>query len=941
MNTSEGTRTLTPPRTILDKIASFRLHYDSYRQPSYKEAQVRQEFIDPLFKALGWDIDNDRGYAEHYKEVIHEDALKAGRATKAPDYCFRLGGERLFFVEAKKPSISIDSDSTSAAQLRRYAWQAQLPLSLLTNFEYTAVYDCRNMPKTNDQAATARFLIIKYDELADRWNELATLVGRESVLKGSLTRFALTKPTRGSVPVDAAFLRQIEAWRKALARGFAERNELTSDELNAAVQRTLDRIIFLRLCEDRGLELPERLKRLPRKNIYRALFGLFEKADEKYNSGLFYFNAERNRAEQPDGLTPRLALDDRVLDHILRDLYEADYNFGEIPTEILGQAYELFLGKIINLKGNKAEVQFKPEVAKAGGVYYTPSYIVKEIVRRTLAPALRRATVKQAGRLRIVDPACGSGSFLIGAYQYLLDWHRDEYLRRSIKARSKVMYQSATGEWRLVTEERHRILRNNIFGVDIDPQAVEVTKLSLHLKVLEGESEESLEKQLNLFNRRALPDLGENVKTGNSLVDWKGIEESGISDVDAERIRPFTWPSEFPRAYTGGGFDIVIGNPPYAYRKATEETLKPYYRRTFECAEGNLDLYKFFIERALTTMLAPGGTLGFIVSASFLVQPTFESLRRLLLDTSLKVLAPLGPGVFDRATVDTAVFVATKRKAAATHRVEVQAPTSPRLLAVTKSYMIHQRRFAANASLVFDYRLTDDAAKVVARLMRKFPPIESGFEFGVGINTGYIREALVSDARMDHRYHRMLPGDGISRYGPVRTQGWIMYDPEYVSAQGDRGRTLPPERFFTSQKIVVVRTRNLSLPVRVVATLDRTGAYNLNRLSNVIARPGYDLVSLLGVLNSRLFNWLFATRFFDYEIKPVYLRTSPLAFGKGHSPLLNDVERMLRLHAELDESRGDAARVLILREVEALEQRMNRRVYELYGISSREVRLIT
>ena len=213
-------------------------------------------FIDPFFTPLGWDVDNKQGYAEQYKDVVHEDAIKVGGLTKSPDYCFRVGGTRKFFVEAKKPSINIKEDADAAFQVRRYAWSAKLPLSILTDFEEFAVYDCRKRPENSDSASTGRILYMTFKEYEWRWEEIAAIFSREAILKGSFDRFAESvRGKHGTTEVDAAFLSEIESWRDTLARNLALRNSsLPIRQLNFAVQRTIDRIIFLRICEDRGIE---------------------------------------------------------------------------------------------------------------------------------------------------------------------------------------------------------------------------------------------------------------------------------------------------------------------------------------------------------------------------------------------------------------------------------------------------------------------------------------------------------------------------------------------------------------------------------------------------------------------------------------------------------------------------------------------------------------
>jgi hypothetical protein len=511
-----------PPRQVIDLVETFDRNLSSYKSQGYNEANLRQSFINPLFEALGWDVTNRAGHAEAYKDVIHEDAIKIGGFTKAPDYCFRIGGARKFFLEAKKPAVNLKEDISPAYQLRRYAWSAKLPLSILTDFEEFAVYDCRTRPNPSDKPAIGRIHYWTYRDYPAKWHEIASIFSKDAVLKGSFDTYAVTDRKRGTATVDAEFLKEIETWRETLAKNLALRNpKLDVHELNFSVQRTIDRLIFLRICEDRGVETYGTLQGLLNgNNVYGRLRSLYQQADDRYNSGLFHFQAEKDRAEAPDELTPRLKIDDKTLKDIIGRLYypNSPYEFSVFPTEILGQVYEQFLGKVIRLtSGHQAKVEEKPEVKKAGGVYYTPAYIVEYIVKHTVGKLCDGKTPKQISKLTILDPACGSGSFLIGAYRYLLDYHRDWYRDNGPQGYRKEVFRTAEGEWRLTTREKKRILLNNIYGVDIDSQAVEVTKLSLLLKVLEGENKESLQELL--FGRvRALPDLGKNIKCGNSLI---------------------------------------------------------------------------------------------------------------------------------------------------------------------------------------------------------------------------------------------------------------------------------------------------------------------------------------------------------------------------------------------------------------------------------------
>ena len=660
-------------------VERFRENIESYKSSSYNETQTRREFIDPLFKALGWDVDNESGYAEAYKDVVHEDAVKVGGMTKAPDYSFRIGGQRKFFVEAKKPAVDMKKDPEPYYQLRRYAFSAKLPLSILTDFEELAIVDCRNKPSPADKASKGRIRYWRYEEYLDNFDEIYDTFSKEAVLKGSFDRYITSvRKKRGTGEVDKEFLKEIEDWRSLLARNIALRNPaLTQRELNAAVQLTIDRIIFLRICEDRGIEEYGVLHGIFNgSNVYGRLMELFRRADERYNSGLFHFQKEKGRPESYDDLTPGLTIDDKVLKDILKRLYYPDcpYEFSVLPVDILGQVYEQFLGKVIRLTaGHRAVVEDKPEVKKAGGVYYTPTYIVEYIVKNTVGKLLEKSTPTKAAKLRILDPACGSGSFLIGAFQYLMDWHRDWYQDNDpdkwARRKEPRLFMGKDG-WQLTTAEKKRILLNNIYGVDIDPAAAEVTKLSLLLKVLEGESAETIGKNLSLFHERALPDLRNNIKCGNSLIgsDFYEGQQMGLLDEDERlRINAFDWDVEFPEIFCGKnpGFDAVIGNPPYVRIQALKEwapvEVEFYKKRYRSAGKGNYDIYVVFVERGLE-LLNQRGRLGYILPHKFFNAKYGEPLRDLIeKGRYLSHVVHFGDQqVFERATTYTCLLFLKK-----------------------------------------------------------------------------------------------------------------------------------------------------------------------------------------------------------------------------------------------------------------------------------------
>jgi len=638
-----------------DLIDLFETNIRQYKGRAYDEAKARSDFIDKFFRLLGWDVYNEKGYSEMYRDVVREDRIEIKGKVKAPDYCFRIGGARKFFVEAKKPAVDIKHDIEPAFQLRRYAFTARLPLSILTDFEEFAVYDTRIKPDKKDSAATARIFYCTYREYEREFAFIRDTFSREAILKGSFDRYIEeTKRKKGTTEVDREFLKLIEQWREELAKNLALRNpSLTIHELNYAVQKVIDRIIFLRIAEDRHIEPYGRLQRLieQKTHLYAELVKLFLQADVKYNSGLFDFKADR--------LTADLTIDDRVLKEIIRSVYYPDspYEFSVFDVEILGNIYEQFLGKTIRLTaGHRAKVEEKPEVKKAGGVYYTPKYIVDYIVKHTVGETVAHKTPEQFAKIKICDPACGSGSFLIGAYQYLMDQHLGFYteeknLKKALK--DQRIYPLRENEYRLTIDEKHRILLNNIHGVDIDPQAVEVTKLSLLLKLLEGESQESTGMLFKYTDIKLLPDLSGNIKCGNSLIGSDFYDTGQMSlfeDEDtARRINVFDWDKEFPGIFAEGGFDVIIGNPPYVRQEMLKES-KAYFSTHFAVYHGVADLYAYFIEKGIK-LLKPSGYFAFIVSNKWMRAGYGDPLRRFLKRKQILEIIDFGDlPVFQTAT---------------------------------------------------------------------------------------------------------------------------------------------------------------------------------------------------------------------------------------------------------------------------------------------------
>ncbi len=994
---------MTAPDRIHQLVERFEQHRDSYRSGRYNEAQLRREFLDPFLEALGWDVFNRQGYAEAYKDVIHEDSLDVEGATKAPDYAFRIGGMRKFFVEAKKPAVNIQYDISPAFQLRRYAWSAKLPLGILTDFEEFAVYESRSKPDKSDSAATGRVMLLNYKDYLAKWDEIAAIFSREAVLKGSFDQYAEgLKGKRGTTEVDDAFLEEIEHWRDLLARNIALRNpDLNVRELNYAVQMTIDRIVFLRICEDRGIEREDQLQELlAGEGVYERLCQYFRQADNRYDSGLFHFTEEKGQSSAPDDLTLRLAIDDKVLKEIISDLYyPSPYVFREIPADILGQVYERFLGKVIRLTaGHQAKVEEKPEVRKAGGVYYTPTYIVDYIVRNTVGKLLEGKNPKESARLKILDPACGSGSFLLGAFQYLLDWHLKWYSENEpgkwAQARTPAIYQAQGGDWRLTTAEKKRILLNNLHGVDIDPQAVEVTKLSLSLKVLEGESQESIGAQLGLFKERALPDLGRNIQCGNSLIGpdyYEGhqLTMSFIDDEERYRVNAFNWKAAFPQVFTTGGFDVVIGNPPYVRQEGLGDA-KQYFQSHYKTFCPTADLYVNFIEKGLK-VLKNTGLFGMIISNKWIRAAYGEPLRRFITDevSLLEIIDLAGLPVFEGATVRTIILICSPLPKKQAFYQYLAPPSLQKFQTITNGDDLQKLVTIDSIQLrVSDLKpegwafITTESNDLLAKFQNNSLPIPQYIKgkpyFGIktGFNEAYVidkatRDKLVSiDPKSVEIIKPMLAGRDVRRYSidyadkyliwiyvgiPIENYPAIFSHLKQYQAQlqnrWDKGnhwwelRACDYYDRFTSPKIIYP-----DIATNCRFYLDMDGYFSTNTTYFI---PGNDLY-LLGVLNSQLARYYFSKvcaglegggttylRFFGQYIEnfPVHtINFSDPSEKTAHDRMVSLVERMLSLHKQ--SPRTPQEKEMIQREIESTDQAIDTLVYELYGLTEDEVKIV-
>jgi len=926
---------LAAPKRIVELVESFR----RIDRAQYNETQLRREFLDPFFAALGWDVENKKRLLPHLREVDHEYTQEVEGSQKTADYAFRRGEKVLFFAEAKKPGISLKEDPKPALQIRRYSFSAGYALGILTDFEEFAVYDGRVEPKTGDKAAAARVLYLTCDEYARRWPEIADVFSWDAVWKtGGYDKFAGEAKGGPHAQVDKSFLKVIEGWRDALAHNVANRNKelgLTAADLNYAVQTTIDRIIFLKVCEDRRLEDDKRLQKAAEGDgVYARLLAFFREADDKYNSGLFHFRDEKGRPSQRDTFTPTLALDDKVLRGVVKDLYDGPYEFGVIPVEIIGQVYEQFLGKVIRvLPAGGVKVEDKPEVKKAGGVYYTPQYIVSYIVANTVGELLKGCKAPaDAAKLKVLDPACGSGSFLLGAYRRLMDWHLAWYVEDGAEKHQDALVPTGApgpNAYRLTIAEKKRILVNNIHGVDIDAQAVEVTKLSLLLRALDGESRESVGAQAKLYKERALPDLGANVKCGNSLIGPDYFEgrlvgatgRSPLQDEDERRrVNPFDWAKEFPAIMKAGGFDAVIGNPPYVRIHNITAAEKAYFSVVYKTARGQYDLYQLFYEKALG-LLKSGGVFGMITSDKFAITQYGSGLRGFLSSgfTIIEIVdlrldkVFLGPSTYP--------FIMIIKNDKPKKGTTVKVSTSERG-SIVRRFVAKQYEVCPPEGTPFDLERDGIILRVEAT-GKKSLQVKRGKPTAKSITPKRFKSSVAA-----------LTNKEVQRYFITGAAGFI-----------ETSRT-----FVVDSKTIIMK--KICFSINAVIPQEDFGVVNT---VYIVEYGENDNLYALGILNSSLFSYYVRKKYAGTSMRGGYIEMRvfeieqlpirPIDFKNAadaarHDEMVSLVERMLDLHKRKAAVKTPNEQERLEREIKATDEAIDKLVYELYGLTEEEIRVV-
>ena len=1082
-------------------VAKFEREFPAVTDPGYSEARLRQDYLDPFIRALGWDLENHAGLIQREREVEIESRTDvAGRAKRA-DYLFRADTRDRFVCEAKKPRVTLGP--RDAFQAKRYAWNKKVFLALLTDFEDLKIFLVGGKPHMDspDVGLWKHWHFRQYPLAAA---EIWQLLARENVAAGSIEsaidklpkrapagrgkarQLYLIKPDR-TRELDTDFLEFLDEARRELASDILKHNDradiLADGRLNEAVQSILDRLLFIRICEDRDIDTGTRLQ---------SIVETWQRAWDRDDGKKHRQDHLRLREEPPGGENPKLetrnpkpeslwavvvrhlrALDRRPPSHVpffngnlfkphfsedllLGDTWlaefigklsddESPYLFSVIPVEILGSVYERFLGKVVRPHGRGVTIEEKPEVRKAGGVYYTPRYIVDYIVEQTVGrqldeiagqppgsarapravpgalagnietPGLLSAAPRAAERssagarttarggacatgfpaferatraLRLLDPACGSGSFLIRAFERVCEHWQRRFTRRPADRKAELCWTDpVTGDVHLTVGLKRQILRDNIYGVDLDGQAVEVTQLSLYLKMLEGEDRTTIQRQRELFKDEPalLPPLQDNIKCGNSLI----ASDFSLVPEDLLRVNAFDWETGFRGIMKAGGFDAVIGNPPYIRIQGFPADQIAHFSREYKAATGNYDIYVNFVERGLTLLNATG-RLGMILPNKFFRTDYGVGLRSVIAEqNAVARIVDFGASqVFD-ATTYTCLLILTKT--AATHFEYSTSQASSAALAATE----FSRRAAVSLSAEPWTLVSTEVGQLQAKLKTVgVRLLDLPADMSRGSSTGDDETFVVAPNGHDIEagcLRTPLFASDFNRYFFGSSGQWQVIFPYSVEGgharlreQTEMRKLFPNAYAHLQQNAARLRERkqfrewfgysaprNLDLHERAQIAVPllangglfalippathgnlcpmASGGFTITLGETCALRPEY----VLGILNSKLMfwflscisnvfrgGWITCTKQYFGELPILNLDLTNKPDRVRHDTLVSLVDKMLALVPKLRAATGEKERAVLQNAVASTDRKIDELVYALYALTPEEIALV-
>ena len=867
--------------TIKQLLEKYELAKTAGKIPKYSEEETKRGFIEPLFHALGWDFSSK-------EEVSLEEQISGDRV----DYGFYLNGRIKFYLEAKKISSDLRREDY-AKQAIRYSWNKGVTWAVLSDFETLIVFNALSPEKSLAGKQYLSFAcqdyLTRFDEL---WNLSKEAFGND-VLDNEAERVGKKLQ---KVSVTETLSKDLNECREILTEAFSRWNEkIDSQLIDEGVQKLLNRLIFIRCAEDRKIEPPTLIPLIHewkssglagRVTLYQAMVKKFRELDVVYNSNLFGEHSFE-KWEEFEGAT------EKVIDILYGKKNYFDYDFSIIPADVLGNVYENYLGYKLqqskrDLFGEHLELSKNLKKRKEQGIYYTPKFIVDYIVQNALGPVLNECkTITDLQKIKILDPACGSGSFLVAAINLLIR----KYEEFGAKANGLLKIQ---------------ILQNNIYGVDLDQQAVELTRLNLLLNTFDSQIK--------------LPNLGANIKNGNSLISGSDEELEKYFGKNYHDRKPFSWQEEFPEVFMQGGFDCIIGNPPYVILDSSNEQLEFFKKYYTSSQGGKTNLYKTFIEKGVE-LLKKDGLLGFICPSSYLSSADSKTLRRELLEkTNLIEIIEYSEKdrIFEAVTQALTTIIIQKTQNHANHKLHI----------ITKKqgdHSIEQEKINKNGS--FELIAKNETIQRMAVQKLKFSDLCEGYQGEINVSTN--KDFFTSDEKAG--YLPLLRGNNIARYK--------ILDIKEFCPTNIEGR-----EHWKNPRIVLQEVSNQQQERRIKAALAEKSLLCGHTTNYCFPKDNrINIFYILGLLNSKLVDYYF--RYFNNtnhvpvgELKNIPF---PDASNSQQEIITVMVERLLSLQNFFQkEPENSNEWQKIKEEIAKIDHKIDQEVYKLYALTPEEIRIV-
>jgi len=880
-------------------INDFRANYNQYKHEL--EANTETKLVEPLFALLGW-TKND---------FVKRETARRGKNLGFVDYAFKIDGRIVFFLEVKKVGIPLEKDK----QVISYALSKRIPFAISTNFEQLKIFCVEQ-----ENATTQVFRVFKNPEdyITNLQNLL--LLSKESFEKNLILKEAENEGRlKKRISINKILLDDLMHIRKLIADDI-EKTYHAKYEINEKeeiVQRVIDRLIFIRRCEDLDMN-PENLyleeiTHLQDNKAYPKLKEIFEKYNQVYNSGLFAIGIDND--------CDIIKIDGLIIKKLISYLYESKdkqyiYNFDWIDADVLGQVYEQYLGYILQqTKSGKSKLKDGQAHKKEQGIYYTPTYVVDYIVKNTIIESLKDKKIKPQ-EIKVLDPASGSGSFLIKAFDYLYENISKKEDTQQHKIDSQGMYSVKT-----------EILKKNLYGVDLDNKAVEITKLNLLLKASEK-------------NRKLPEEVDLHIKHGNSLVDDESIDKYA-----------FKWKDDFKE----GNFDVIIGNPPYVFTRDVEfqDQFKNYVTENYLNASdsisksharqsGKVNLYALFLVKSIK-LLKNHGLFGFIIPNNILRTTTYDIIRKFILDNcKILKIVDLGAGVFEGVTVSTIILILEKEEDKIRRdKNKVTIYSDINNLSAKKE--VEQKEFLDNTSYAFNITMGKEGKRFFENIEKKTISLgEIAIIHAGGIATGKNKKEMIENHPKNLKYKKMLEGKDIKPYYPEFANRYILYEKKLLYRARDESIFLSPEKLIT-QRISGGLTP-------LVTSYDNQQFYTFNSTNTILPKnKDYPLKYILALLNSKLINWYYVNKFTNkseltVNISKTFLEQLPIrvASESQKQTITEMVDKMLSLSKRLFEigDKTTSETKELNDKISILNNEINAEIYKLYEMSKEEIEII-